>query len=164
MHWFQEWLEKGDGKDWYYIMGVVAFNFIWTFFAWEIFSFLGADMSSMLEGTIKMMKPELIHVVIFTIFLEEIIFRLFPILIAKKVGLTTRGILIVSVISSVIFGYIHGSMACKIFFQGVYGFLFCILFLKCGGLRLNGLKAFKASFSAHVIYDAIIFFLIIFAF
>jgi len=98
--------------------------------------------------------------------LEEIVYRLIPLMFAREYfdGAPHRpmiAITTVAIISSIWFGYVHGS-AEHIFVQGVLGGFCSIAFLKCGGLKRNYRKALFASSGVHFIYNAIIYSSVIF--
>ncbi len=83
---------------------------------------------------------------------EETFFRYMPLMLAAASGFKIEALLFISVISSALFGYIHGGFP-YIAFQGVTGFLLCLLFLKCGGLHGHHFKALTASTLAHFSID-----------
>src|SRR3989344_2413076 len=88
--------------------------------------------------------------------LEELVLRVLPLaaLVWAKWPLT--GILAYAVFSSVVFGGIHGSTY-HILVQGVTGFAYALLFLKCGGLQRNYFKGFVAVFVAPLLFNGILF-------
>lgn len=87
--------------------------------------------------------------------LEEILFRGHLVLAVKKYGKSVK-VLIVAVLLSVIFGWIHGGII-HIFIQGVNGFVWCLLFLKSGGFQQRYIKAFATTIAVHSMYNGIIF-------
>lgn len=86
-----------------------------------------------------------------TVFMEEVIFRL-PLALFVKFKANLPTILIMSVISSILFGYAHGSWG-NVMNQGVGGLVYCVVFLKCGGLQGRYKKAFFSAFGAHLLFD-----------
>ena len=90
------------------------------------------------------------------ILFEEATFRFLPLvlsrIIAIKIGNNILLLLCTAVISSVIFGYLHGHWK-YVFNQGVGGFLYCLLFLKTGGLDFPSLKTFQAFLNVVVIHS-----------
>ncbi len=88
-------------------------------------------------------------------FSEEIKFRLFPLAIVVEIGWSIKRILIVAAASSLIFGYIHGGWPC-IFLQGIGGFLYCLLFLKCGGYQKKFGQALAVTIMTHFLFNAIL--------
>jgi len=59
---------------------------------------------------------------------EELAFRHAPILIAKEFGIR-RFLLPVLIISSILFGYLHGGPE-NVLIQGIYGFIFACVYVK----------------------------------
>lgn len=84
---------------------------------------------------------------------EEIIFRVPLGLIAPHVQLPIT--LTAAVTSSVLFGYLHGGIS-HIAIQGISGFIYSIIFLKCGGMKGKRLKPLLASTSAHFLGNVLI--------
>ncbi len=89
-----------------------------------------------------------------TVLFEEFLFRL-PLAFFLDMELSINKVLIMAIFSSTIFGFLHGGII-HIFIQGVAGFLWCILFLKCGGLNKNYAKAFCATTISHFLFDIMI--------
>ncbi len=65
---------------------------------------------------------------------EELVFRFIPLFIAVKIAGVSWWVLLVAVVSSIVFGQLHGTVK-NIFTQGPGGLLYCLLFLKCGGFQ-----------------------------
>ena len=90
---------------------------------------------------------------------EELTFRLLPIIFfsifVDEVEIDWKLISVV-IVSSVLFGVFHGSLN-NIPLQGVLGVLFCIVFLKNGGLQKKYIRATLASISVHLSYNVIVF-------
>jgi membrane protease YdiL (CAAX protease family) len=82
---------------------------------------------------------------------EEVIFRL-PLALFIKLKAGLPAILTVSVVSSILFGYYHGDWV-NLKHQSVGGLVYCIVFLKCGGLHGNYKKAFLSALAVHLLYD-----------
>ncbi|MCX6738621.1 MAG: CPBP family intramembrane metalloprotease [Candidatus Parcubacteria bacterium] len=139
----------------YYTTGATVFLLIWTPLLLTLLSLFGADIASIPDSTEKMANSSP-FLVIFTILIEETIFRIIPLLLAVKNKFTTKGLLAISVVNSIIFGYIHGG-ALNILFPGVGGIVFCFLFLKCGGIKSNFFPACLAPVTSHLLYDAVRF-------
>ena len=91
---------------------------------------------------------------IFAAFKEEIVFRL-PLFFAIEREVSFQKMIFFTIILSVIFGLFHGSIV-NIFMQGFCGFVFCILFLKCGGYQKKYIKAITVTTMAHFTYNLII--------
>lgn len=86
--------------------------------------------------------------------IEEVIFRLPLALIVKKWGNSWQ-LFIAIVLFSMAFGMAHGSVK-NIPLQGTFGLIYCLIFLKCGGLQRRYGKALCASTLAHVTMNGII--------
>ena len=75
-----------------------------------------------------------------------------PLAFLSGVGLSTAKVLVFAIIFSVIFGFLHGGIP-NIFIQGVGGFMYSVLFLKCGGLQGNYTKAIATSTAVHFLFN-----------
>jgi membrane protease YdiL (CAAX protease family) len=82
---------------------------------------------------------------------EEAAFRYAPITIAKNFG--PQFLFPVIIISSVLFGWGHGSGPVSLLIQGVGGFLFSLLYIK------NGFS-YKSSVTAHFLWNLSLMFLL----
>ena len=94
-------------------------------------------------------------VLLYLAFMEEIFFRFAPLFLAAALFRRfERGIILLFfvVASSVIFGWMHGGYE-YIFFQGVFGVLFCVLYLKCGGMQGHHVKALVTTTGAHFLWN-----------
>ncbi len=156
---FTSWLGKeAQGKQIFgYIIGTITLAFFFTAFFLSLFYSTHTDLSSMSKSTADIV-PGFLFLMIIPLITEEIMFRFLPLMWAKEMRFSIKGILIVALISSVFFGYIHGN-AYNIVFQGTTGFLFSLLFLKCGGMQSKYFKATCCTFTAHYMFNAIIYFL-----
>ena len=84
-------------------------------------------------------------------FIEELIFRFCFLFIPIHIWGNSTKVLIAATISSFVFGILHGSFGLII--QSVSGFSWCLLFLKCGGLQHNFLKALTVVTIVHFLYN-----------
>jgi membrane protease YdiL (CAAX protease family) len=90
---------------------------------------------------------------------EEMLFRLIPLgvafLVSKKISPSdrTQFFILVSILSSWLFGYMHGGYQ-NILLQGVGGFLYCIQFMKSGLMRGELLQATCATTVTHFSWNA----------
>lgn len=104
------------------------------------------------------LSPAVVSSLYFFIFLataaisEEIVFRFFPLHIVVEIIKNPRVVLIVAIIVSIIFGYLHGNWQ-KIFLQGITGFVLSCVYLKCGGFQKRWLKALAASSLTHILFN-----------
>lgn len=92
---------------------------------------------------------------------EEMLFRGLPLILVGEWARYRQQeerfgwLLIVSVISSLIFGFLHGGWI-NVALHGVSGLTVCLLFLKTGGWHGNYEKAIVAVFVIHFMYNGII--------
>ncbi len=102
---------------------------------------------------IKIISIELPVILLMSVIVEEIAFRLLPLLFAQEVlKLQLPGVLVVATISSVLFGWSHGSLS-NIPIQGVAGIMYCVLFLKTAGLRKNYVKGLATTITTHYLFN-----------
>jgi len=159
---FMSWVEKesrGYGIV-MIIMSAVILNFISNvvvLYIVEIISFNISDMPieasvSETKDSIKMISLYLPCFLYASAALEEILFRLIPLTFAVEVWGTSKKVFLVAIVSSIIFGVLHGGYD-HIFLQGISGFVYCIVFLKCGGLNENYIKGFLSSSTAHFLFN-----------
>ena len=92
--------------------------------------------------------------IISSVGIEEFLFRWLPVAITYESGFGVIGKIIVGVLSSGIFGYLHGGIS-HIFLQGAHGFISYLLFLKTSNMGKNHLKGFSATFLEHLIFNII---------
>ncbi len=92
------------------------------------------------------------NMLIIMAFIEELLFRL-PLAIPVKLNWSSRNVLVVTVILSALFGWAHG--ADHIFIQGMSGFIYSIIFLKCGGFQKKFSKAFLSVVATHFLFNAV---------
>ena len=92
-------------------------------------------------------------------FIEKIASRWFPEFIYQFLTDKLIQIILVSaLLASIIFGWVHGGFI-FIFIQGIIGFIWSLLFIKCGGYRggFSGYrKALLTTFVSHFTYNAVI--------
>lgn len=120
-----------------------VFNFVWTIFIGIILYFTGAKFSQNVASTSEFTNSFLL--VPFAAVTEEMIFRWLPMLLLtfgltiafRKGSLTAerffyvekRAILVVVVVSSVVFGFVHGNIF-NVLMQGVSGTIMYIIYLR----------------------------------
>ena len=152
------WLEKeACGKQLYgYLAGFVVAGFLWDVIAAEILYLLGIDFSSLskTEKNIPMLTLTFPLVLIAGALLEEVLFRL-PLAFAVHMGWSVNNILAGAFVLSILFGALHGG-APHILVQGGSGFLYSLLFLKCGGYQRKYLKALATASTAHFLHNGMI--------
>ncbi len=93
---------------------------------------------------------------------EEVFFRLMPIAIIVTLCKNRmlpeafmKLLLLVTIYSSVAFGLAHGHVY-NILIQGVCGFTWCVIFLKCGGMNGKYYTALLCSALAHTMYNIVV--------
>lgn len=96
--------------------------------------------------------------VVLRVFVEETLFRLLPLVIGRTITSSPKLLLLISVISSILFGYIHAGVP-TIFLNGVVGFVLCIVFLKFGGMNKKYTKALMVVTFLHVVNNLYLHFL-----
>ena len=109
------------------------------------------------QAELKNIGPVMIFPILFAAAaFEELLFRLIPLAGAVIIfGRRPVPVLAVSVISSAVFGLLHGNFV-NIFVQGTNGFLLSLLFLKCGGFNGKSLKGFATSSLGHFLFNGFI--------
>jgi len=155
------WLEKeAIGRSvFYYTAGSILFLLIWTPCILALLAVSGVDPSSVPDHTEKVARGSF-GIAIITVLMEETAFRIVPLWLAVKNRFSTIGLIVLSVMNSAVFGYIHGSVY-NLLLSGVGGFVFCLLFLKCGGIRSHFFPACTAPIVSHLFYDAIRFIIVL---
>jgi hypothetical protein len=91
---------------------------------------------------------------------EEILTRAIPLTLVTRLTTMPLAVIVVSVLSSAIFGYLHGGAA-YIWSRGVAGLIYCGVFLKCGGWSRGWRwsRPFKALFFStltHFLHNALV--------
>ena len=150
------WLEKEAlGRE----IGLCVVGCLVLMFAYA-FSVLGA--AHLLKIDIPPVSGENIPIFVFSfpiklivvVFIEELIFRL-PLAIVVEKKWSIAKVLASALVLSAIFGVLHGSIH-HIFIQGAEGFICSVLFLKCGGLQGNYLKAVAVTTTTHFLFNAMV--------
>jgi membrane protease YdiL (CAAX protease family) len=85
---------------------------------------------------------------------EEILFRL-PLALIFWRRYRLESMLAAALVLSLLFGYAHGGWY-HVIFQGVSGFAFSLVFIKCGGYRYHYGKALLASGLSHTITNTLV--------
>lgn len=139
---------------WSFLAKITAINFFITLLLGTILDAAGAPLRD--ETTILSMlqKTPLVFLFFFlplSAAFEETLFRL-PLALFIQMNIPPMYLLVVAALLSVIFGYAHGGWW-QVPLQGVGGFIFCLVFLKCGGLEEKFGKAFFSSSCAHLLLN-----------
>ncbi len=157
--WLLQWLqEEVRGKDVFLVVIVaVALCWFWNSAVLILTHFMGAGLSLAGQGNGPMLNIYSPVILLGSAFFEELIFRL-PLAIFVRMGWSLEKVFVVAVPLSVFFGFLHGGIS-HIFLQGVSGFIFSIVFLKCGGWQRNYTKALLASTATHFMFNAVLIWL-----
>jgi hypothetical protein len=92
---------------------------------------------------------------LFLAFVEEIKYRAPLILLRLADQERVTGLaLFLAAVFSVVFGINHGGWQ-NIFVQGSGGFLYCLLFLKAGGISGNFFRALAATTGVHFLHNSV---------
>ncbi len=148
------WLEKeACGKNLcFYVIICLIIDFMYCFSILELFNLLKINPPTSKEKIpINLIFPLILFG---SAFFEELIFRA-PLIGVIKMGWPKYKIIISATIFSAAFGMCHGSIY-NIFIQGVSGFMYCVLFLKCGGIQKKYNKALITTTTAHFSFNGIL--------
>lgn len=159
-----KWLSD-EAHGWQMVLlmiGGVALSLLYCFTAVYLMKRMGvAPVNSSGGSEIEIMTWYFIPTIIIFAAYEELWFR-YPLSLAVAGWGACKKIIVVAVISSVIFGFLHGKSINlifihgsiqNIFLQGVGGIIFCLLYLKCGGLAGKWLKPLIVSTLTHAAYN-----------
>lgn len=137
-----------------YIFGFFALHLWYTAIAVWVINTFGIEIPATEQDrhTTSILQWHFPLLLMYWALMEEFLFRVPVGIAAEFLGKSAWVIVPMVIISSVIFGWIHGSYH-RVFLQGVGGVLFCILFLKCGGLSGNYPKALASSTIAHALFN-----------
>ena len=160
---FEDWLEKewtGKKVVLYILAMDVAYFLVGTaiIMAFEKF---GIGVSSLPSDAVEMAKTLTYNLpanMIGEVVLEELLFRAVPLFLAVWLGARRTGLLVVILISSAIFGAIHGNLP-HVFIQGFFGVIASVGYLKFGGMDGKILKPFTCVTVSHFLYDCTMFLL-----
>jgi hypothetical protein len=89
---------------------------------------------------------------------EEVLTRAVPLTLVARLTAMPLAVIVVSVLSSAVFGYLHGG-ATYIWLRGIAGLVYCGVFLKCGGWSGGWRGPFKSLFFTtltHFLHNAIV--------
>ena len=138
-----------------YLMAL-GFHFVWTLFVGIVLYISGAQFSQNVASTSEFTNT--LFLIPMCAVAEEMLFRWLPFLVlfssigfavkyikiggTKKASIEKYGILTVVIVSSVIFGYVHGNLF-NVLLQGVSGVIFCAFYLRTLFKRRNAGKKMK---------------------
>jgi membrane protease YdiL (CAAX protease family) len=151
------WLrvEPKGFRLWLFFIMIIAFTLFYAFLMGNILESAGIHLKE--RGDILSFLQEMpvifmCIVIPIGILIEEFFFRL-PLVFLTKAA--PKIVLIGTICLSIAFAYIHGGWQ-QIPVQGFGGLIFCLVFLKCGGLQENPWKAFFSSYFVHIAFDWIL--------
>lgn len=148
------WLKKEDELIYGLAVGSIILDFGCNIAALKIFELMGINIPKVPTEamTIDWALP---IILLFAALAEELIFRFLPLAIAVECGWSDYKIVIVSILSSIVFGYLHGGIT-HVFIQGVSGLIFSLLFLKAGGLREKYFEALVTTTVVHFCFNCLV--------
>lgn len=112
------------------------------------------------ERSIPILSLKAFGITTFVEFVEECEYRFIPLVLALIIFGRSWMVLVTAFLSSIIFGYVHGGYD-LIFRAGFCGLMYCLVFLKCGGINERVGKGLLCSFLAHFSANVISFALLI---
>ncbi len=150
------WLEKEAlGKQvGLYIIGCLLLKLFFVFFVLCTVRLLEIEIPPVNRKEMPIFTFSFPIIFLGSVITEEILFRL-PLAIFLEKKWSIPGVLAAAFVLSVIFGILHGSVY-HIFIQGIAGFIYSILFLKCGGLQRKYFKAINTTITAHLSWNTIL--------
>ena len=122
-----------------------------SFFMWSFFPEVHGSLSSG-EPFFYLLTWRFPFVLFFFALAEELLFRFLFLADAVKYDASLKIVIGLSIISSVLFGFVHGG-AIKIPMQGVFGLVFCYVYLRCGGFQGRFVKATLCSTLSHFLWN-----------
>lgn len=152
---FFEWLntEPKGRALWKFLALVILINYGYASWVEVAASAFVIDLphAKVLESLVREHALFLFALLPFLAALEELIFRL-PLALFLKFNVRSETLCAVAFVLSTVFGLAHGGWV-GVPIQGVMGVVFCVVFLKCGGLRKKYRKAFLSSTAVHFTYN-----------
>jgi membrane protease YdiL (CAAX protease family) len=144
------------------LVGTIA-DLAYSFIASFVMNFLGIIPDRPVGNLgIEILNWYFLPTILFRATIEELIFR-FPLSCAVITWGVSKKVLGAALVSSLIFGFLHGGCTNfgfiyegvhHIFLQGVGGLFYCLLYLKCGGLNKRFLKPIVVTTIAHATYNS----------
>lgn len=147
------WLEK-ELFGWrlcLFMLGSLAVIFVHSAFISNISPFFNLTQPSPDDfwTDLPILRTFIVYTFYAAIF-EEMLFRM-PLAIAAEFC-RPKTIVILVIVLSIIFGYLHGSFH-HIYFQGAHGLVYSVIFLKAGGFQRRPFKALLAATIIHASYN-----------
>lgn len=144
-------------KLWLYILGALALSLISDIF-WDkvlqaLFSFGGLKLSGPPDReTVSILSWWFPLMLILKAWEEEMLFRWLPLYLTVKADKPFQEKMLMAIVFSLIFGLVHGSVL-SILFQGISGFIWSLLWFKCGGLQGHYIKATAVTTLTHALWN-----------
>lgn len=158
---FETWLRREasvfSSIVWAILCLVLQKIYVFIFFYLISFAEIPVGENEVIRGIFELPLPSLFFMLVQFAFFEEVIFRLPISWIVKTSDKKLSGVIFASAVFSLLFGLAH-SYVFSVFLQGVLGFLFCILYLKCGGFEGKILKPLIVTTLTHATYNFLLVF------
>ncbi len=116
---------------------------------------LSVEITTVGNGSLKILSISLPFIVLIGVMIEEYIFRLMPLEFALNRKFNSKQLSCVVLLVSTFFGYLHGGVE-HVFIQGFGGIVLSVVFLKCGGMNKNYRKAYICSTASHYCFNMIL--------
>ncbi|MCD4762050.1 CPBP family intramembrane metalloprotease [bacterium] len=145
----QNYLDKQipDNKELWFIFKIIG---IYTALILSV-AFLTAFWGNSLNRPLPIQIYSAFHY-LFVAAEEEAFYRFVPLVLAVEYWGTGEKTMVVIIISSLIFGFIHGSYV-SLIIASLLGFLLSIVFLKLGGSKKKYLKPYVAIVIIHAMIN-----------
>ena len=141
-----------DRRIYLLILGSLLIGYADVFVVFGLLKAFGIVLhTGVSEPRIDITVSTLPFLLIFMALIEEIMFRL-PLAVAVEARAPKATILLFAAVLSLAFGLLHGGIL-NIFIQGFGGFMYCVLFLKCGGYQKKYSQALAVSTTAHFLWN-----------
>jgi len=137
------------------LLWLLLFDFVIAVSSVSLFQIQGVELpETVTEETPILSLLFLIEIVLISLF-EEGIFRIIPLVLVMKMTKKHSIIFGVAVLSSVVFGWIHGSVY-NILIQGFGGMLYSIVFVKYSQNGSRFLQASLVVICLHTVFNGIV--------
>ena len=158
IHWLEQ---RPTGSEyWKIIFLAFAFDIAWSI---VIISIYGAvvglpEMDSSRQVLLEMAFWKIIPLLILVSFVEEILFRYVPLTVALLIYSRNAAakslVLVVVIVLSLIFGYMHGDSPLFLLLQGMGGLIYSTVFLKVSGMNFrHTAHAFRTVWAMHAVWN-----------
>lgn len=135
-----------------FIFGLISFNLFYHIGVAILFTKILSFNIPPIKAGLTILKWNFPFLLFLFAATEELLFRFFPLYSSVEAYGISKKVLLYAIGASIIFGLLHGSFF-NIFIQGVSGFLYCLLFLKCGGFQKKYIRAFFVTTTSHFFFN-----------